>query len=194
MRLATERNPSLAVQAHGRRPPRRRPGSPHSCCRNTRLPTRPGRSSGSENRRAFCRLKAAFLARLTGNTHGMLTVLFAREPHRAAWSRQRRRVRQPSAAFPSTALWFLSLLAATRPCAESARGLAHSKTWRHFGRFMESLRGIMLATHGDHKPRGGDDPSPQHAWTGRPRPAGLWSAQNSSGHYCLSAPMSPPAS
>src|SRR5436190_3964869 len=38
-----------------------------------------------------------------------------------------------------------------RTRSESARGLAHSKTWRYGGRFMESLHSL-LRMHWDHEP------------------------------------------
>jgi hypothetical protein len=46
----------------GHEPARPASGSPHSCGRKTRQPRRPGFHSPSENRPAFCRLKAAFHA------------------------------------------------------------------------------------------------------------------------------------
>jgi hypothetical protein len=65
-------------------------------------------------------------------------------------SRQRRGVQQPSAALPPTPPWFLILPTATACRRESARGLAHSKTWRHLGRFVGSSLFLfnLLSGHG----------------------------------------------
>jgi hypothetical protein len=52
----------------GHEPARPASGSPHSCGRKTRQPGRPEFTSRSENRPAFCGLKAAFRPLFLGST------------------------------------------------------------------------------------------------------------------------------